>query len=165
MNTTWNKALILVSVLIIGLFGGMWVKDYLRPNTTIEYHTNDADEAKGALITFLASLHEKNYAAAVATYGNNYEQLENWNPAADPKDTATLWKYGCEQNGLNCLEVRNAVFDSQPDSQTFKFNVWFSEADKIHQFELQNGTSMFPFIVKKNSAGKYLVETMPVYTP
>ncbi len=132
--------------------------------TTI-VETTDENEAEGALITFLNSLYEKDYKAAATVYGGDYDQLRDWNPDVDPTDLALLWKGGCEQNGLNCMEIRNTDFASQPDKNTFLFNVWFNNQDRISEFTLRDGTSMFSFTVIKTDQEKYLVMTMPVYTP
>lgn len=150
---------------IIALFLGMYFQKFLNSSMVDVVKTTDENEAEGTLITFLSSLYEKDYEAAAMVYGGDYDQLREWNPDVGPTDLALLWKRGCEQNGLQCMEIRNTDFASQPDKNTFFFNVWFNNPDRISEFTQLGGTSMFSFTVIKTDQKKYLVMTMPVYTP
>ncbi|HBK33789.1 TPA: hypothetical protein DEP34_03200 [Candidatus Uhrbacteria bacterium] len=150
---------------IIALFLGMYFQKFLNSSIVTIIETTDENEAEGVLITFLDSLYEKDYDAATAVYGGDYDQLRDWNPDVEPTDLALLWKRGCEQNGLQCMEIRNTDFASQPDKNMFFFNVWFNNPDRISEFTQLGGTSMFSFAVIKTDQKKYLVITMPVYTP
>lgn len=137
------------------------------PMVTYIEETPD-QQAKAALIQFLSSLYEKNYAAATAYYGGDYSQLQDWNPSVDPQDYPTLWKNGCEMNGLHCLEIRNLTLASQPDANTFNFIVWFTNADGVTEFSVQpqgarEPVNEFTFTVTRDG-DQYFVETMPVYT-
>jgi len=150
--------------LIIAFGLGMLAEKRLRPavvNYVVE--PNDQNLGKGVIIDFLGSLHDKDYSKAVTAFGGDYTILRNWNPDIAPTDLADLWKNGCELNGLECLEIRNLAFASQPDSDTINYNVWFSNADKITEFkDPQSGASFFKFTVKRID-GKLLVITPPVY--
>src|SRR5690348_10767908 len=98
--------------MIATFFLGMWSQSALHP-PTIEYvPISESQQAQGALIKFLGSLYEKDYAQAASAFGGDYTQLRYWNPRINPTDTTSLWKNGCEVNGLNCLEIRNDVFAS-----------------------------------------------------
>jgi hypothetical protein len=159
---------IITTLVIIGLVTsfllGMYVQGHWRhPTTSYVYIPNDQDQAKGVLIDFLASLHDKNYAKAASVYGGDYSTLKYWNPVVNPDDVTMLWQHGCELNGLQCLEIRNLAFASQPDTDAFVFQVWFSNPDKITEFKSASGATSFPFTVIKDKSGKFLVENMPVY--
>lgn len=137
------------------------------PRVTYVEVTPD-QRAKATLVQFLGALYDKDYAAAVASYGGDYSQLQDWNPTVDPQDYPTLWKNGCEMNGLNCLEIRNLTLASQSDANTFNFIVWFTNPDDITEFSVQPEGALepqneFTFIVTRDD-DQYQVETMPVYT-
>jgi len=54
-----------------------------------------AEEAQQTLIKFFSLLNAKKYAEANALYGGSYEQLQVFNPDADPSDHAALWAGAC----------------------------------------------------------------------
>ena len=137
------------------------------PHVTYVEVTPD-QQAKATLIQFLDALHQKNYDAAIAYYGGDYDQLRDWNPTVEPENYPMLWKNGCEMNGLNCLEVRNLTLESQSDD-TFNFIVWFTNADGVTEFSVQpmgapEAQNEFMFTVTRDG-DQYRVETVPVYTP
>jgi hypothetical protein len=125
---------------------------------------SDIDLAEDALIGFLGALHDRDYAKAIPLYGGSYDVMRDWNPDTDPSDHLKLWQRACEENGLNCLDIRNIRFASRPDDQTFIFHVWFTNRDGYSEFTPFNGQSMFDFTVRKTS-GAYRVLTTPIYTP
>jgi hypothetical protein len=143
---------------------GMRVQAIKRPSSTqTVYVPSPEDQASDVLGRYLNALYQKDYATAVSLYGGDYSTLRNWNPAEDPNNLMTLWARGCEENGFNCLEIRNLRFAARPDPDTFNFNVWFSNRDKRSTFTV-NGQEMFVFTVVRRG-DKYLVTTDPVYTP
>jgi hypothetical protein len=157
-------AIIAFAALLIAFCLGMQDEKTLRPAVTnYVVEPNDQSIGKEAIIDFLASLHDKDYSKAVIAFGGDYGELRNWNPDIAPTDLAALWKAGCELNGLQCLEIRNLAFASQPDSDTIIYNIWFSNPDKITEFkDPQSGATFFKFTVKRID-GKLLVITPPVY--
>src|SRR5512132_1543226 len=80
-----------------------------------------AGEAQDALINFLSLLHTKNYADAIPLFGGDYEQLQVFNPKIDANDHLALWTWACDNQLLQCLEVRSATFKQQVgDSYIFQ---------------------------------------------
>ena len=128
------------------------------------------DNAQSALIAFLSKLHDKQYEEVSLYYGSNYDQLREWNPTVDKNDYAELWKNGCEQNGLNCLEIRNLEME-QKDG-TYIANVWFYGADGT-EFRIstpddssteKTSQNVFSFTITKSENDSFKVQTMPPYT-
>ena len=117
-------------------------------------------EANKALAQFLGLLHEGTYEAAGGLYGGDLYQLRDWNPAVDANDAATLWKDGCELNGLLCMQVDSITPVSHADG-AWTFSVVFRKDDGTLYYK--NGHSDFPFVVRAGNDGLYLVETMPPY--
>jgi hypothetical protein len=158
-------------IFVAGVFVGM----RLVPPRTIEhtiYAQTGDDKAKEAVGDFLSALHGKEYARAVQRYGGDYDTLRGWNPDTSADDLVTLWRRGCEQNGLNCLEVRN-LDTVQRNGVDFVVNVWFTNSDGITEFSrgaccggkpLKEPQHMFPFTVHRDGE-VYRVMTMPPYTP
>ena len=80
-----------------------------------------ASEAHDLLIDFLTGLHTKQYAEAVPLYGGEYEQLQVFNPEIDPNDKVALWIWVCDNQLLQCLEVRSTTFKEHVgDSYVFQ---------------------------------------------
>ena len=79
--------------------------------------TRDASAAESTLFDFFQALSDGDYERAVQLYGGSYEQLRAMNPQNDPDDLASLWKLGCEVNGLVCLPV-NRVVETRALSET-----------------------------------------------
>ena len=132
-----------------------------------------AEEAHTTLINFFTLLNAKKYAEADALYGGSYEQLQVFNPDADPSDHATLWASACEMSGLQCLEVRTATFkDLQGD--TYVFQVEFNNADGslfilgpccgANETEMPP-VSQFEHKVTRNASGQFVVMNLPPYVP
>jgi hypothetical protein len=154
---------------------GIVVGARLMPARTVEhtvYAPTADDHAKEAIIAFLSALYERDYSRAVDRYGGDYETLRVWNPDTDSGDFAALWQRGCEQNGLNCLEIRNLDV-VQRNGDDFVVNVWFTNRDGITEFKRgaccgsesnEEPQSIFPFTVHRDGE-EYRVLTMPPYTP
>ena len=119
------------------------------------------DNANRSLAQFLGLLHEHTYAAAGGQYGGDFSQLREWNPTADPNDVATLWKDGCEINGLLCMHVASITPVSNDANRVLTFNVAFTKDDGKPY--AKDGKTAFPFVVRAGSDGMYYVETMPLY--
>ena len=99
------------------------------PATEINNNFNAVEtQAQLDLVTFFEKLNQGNYEDAVSLYGGSFETLQGYNPDVDPEDQATLMKFGCEINGLTCLQVYNAELKSQSGGE-FIFEVQFRSAD------------------------------------
>jgi len=132
-----------------------------------------AGEAQQALINFFALLNKENYTEADALYGGSYEQLQVFNPDADPSDHATLWASACEMSGLQCLKVRTATF-KRLEGDTYVFQVEFNNADGslfilgpccgANETEMPP-VSQFEYKVTRSASGQFVVMDLPPYVP
>ena len=130
-------------------------------------------EAQAVLIDFFALLSQGQYDEADALYGGSYEQMQAWNPDIDPADHEALWKRACEQNGLQCLEIRSAIFKGLR-GDTNVFQVEFSNPDSslfvlgpccgANETEMPP-VSQFEYEVARIALGKFAVMTPPPYVP
>jgi hypothetical protein len=129
------------------------------------------DRARHSLRAYFGALSSGRYADAVALYGGSYETLIGWNPDVAPRYRATLFARGCEQNGLQCLRLKQVIGETTISAGEFNFVVEFLNDDGT-TFELgpccgeTDGPviTRFPFNVKK-VGGAYLVQDLPVYVP
>jgi len=129
--------------------------------------------AHDVLINFLTLLHTKKYADAVPLYGGEYDQLQVFNPQIDPADKAALWAWACDNQLLQCLEVRSATFKNLA-GDSYVFQVEFSKPDG-GLFVLgpccgSNETDMppvsqFEYTVSQNADHRYVVLNLPPYIP
>ncbi len=119
------------------------------------------DNANRSLAQFLGLLHERTYAAAGARYGGDLYQLRYWNPTVAENDVATLWKNGCEMNGLLCMQVASITPVSHV-GDAFTFDVTFATDDGTTTYA-KDGKTAFPFVVRSGDDGLDFVETMPLY--
>ena len=132
-----------------------------------------ADEAHDTLVNFLTLLHTKNYTSAVPLFGGDYEQLRVFNPEIDSNDHLALWTWACDNQLLQCLEVRAATFE-QLVGDSYIFQVEFSNPDGslfvlgpccgANETEMPP-VSQFEFTVTRNAEGKFVVMNMPPYVP
>ena len=132
-----------------------------------------AAEAHDVLVNFLNLLHTKKYAEAVPLYGGEYEQLQVFNTEIDPSDHVALWTWACDNQLLQCLEVRSATL-KQLVGDSYIFQVEFSNPDGS-LFVLgpccgANETDMPPFsqfeyTVSRNSDCRFVVMSTPPYVP
>lgn len=131
------------------------------------------NDAHDVLMNFLTLLHTKKYADAAPLYGGDYEQLKVFNTEINPADHVALWTWACDNQLLQCLEVRSVKFEQQV-GDSYVFQVEFSNADGS-LFALgpccgSNETEMppvsqFEYTVTRNSDGKFVVMNMPPYVP
>lgn len=141
-----------------------------RPATSLP---STASEAQDVLINFLTSLHVKDYAQAVPLYGGEYEQFQVFNPEIHPNDKAELWAWACDNQLLQCLEVRSATF-KEMTGDSYIFQVEFSNADGslfvlgpccgANETEMPP-VSQFEFTVSRNADGTFVVMNTPPYVP
>ncbi len=134
---------------------------------------SDTAKAKDVLIQFFALLNAGDYAEAETHFGGSYEQLQGYNPDIDPSDHVTLWRHGCELNGLVCLSVHNATIEEQ-QGEAFIFQVEFNNPDGslfvrgpccgADETDMPP-VSQFEYRVMKTSEGNFLVMDMPPYVP
>jgi hypothetical protein len=132
-----------------------------------------ASEAHDILVNFLTLLYTKNYAEATPLYGGEYESLEVFNPQINRADHVALWTWVCENQLLQCLEVRSTEFLHQ-EGDTYVFQVEFSNPDGslfvlgpccgANETEMPP-VSQFEFTVTRNAAGKFVVMNTPPYVP
>jgi hypothetical protein len=134
---------------------------------------NDSEKARAVLTTFFRALKDGNYDKAVQLYGGSYEILAAFNPDLSPDDHATLWKNGCQINGLKCLDIHAATFNEITASGEFIFTVEFITPDE-NLFVLdaccgENPSTpaqfQFEYRVVKGRDGEFRVIDMPVYLP
>jgi hypothetical protein len=132
-----------------------------------------ASEAQDVLINFLTSLHTGNYAQAVPLYGGEYESLQVFNPEIDPNDPIALWTWVCENQLLQCLEVRSTTF-KELVGDSYVFQVEFNNPDGslfvlgpccgANETEMPP-VSQFEFTVNRTADGKFVVMNTPPYVP
>ena len=125
------------------------------------------------LANFLTRLHTKDYAEAVPLYGGEYEQLQVFNAEIDPNDKLALWTWVCDNQLLQCLEVRSVTFKEQV-GDSYIFQVEFNNADGslfvlgaccgANETEMPP-VSQFEFSVARTADGKFVVMNTPPYVP
>jgi hypothetical protein len=130
-------------------------------------------EAHDVLVDFLTLLHNKNYAEAVPLYGGEYDQLQVFNTAIDPADHVALWAWACDNQLLQCLEVRSATF-KELRGDSYVFQVEFSNPDGslfilgpccgANETEMPP-VSQFEYTVSQNAEHRYVVMNPPPYVP
>jgi hypothetical protein len=126
------------------------------------------------MLRFFTALNEGDYAAAGSLYGGSYETLTGWNPDVPASDVIALWQRACEQNGLQCLPVREVVSQEQVSANVLKFIVHFRNPDGS-LFVLgpccgEDETSMPPVSefecnVARTSSGDFKAMCLPPYVP
>ena len=125
------------------------------------------------LLNFLTLLHTKNYVEAAPIYGGEYEALQVFNPQIDPEDHVALWAWACDNQLLQCLEVRSATF-KELRGDTYIFQVEFNNPDGslfvrgpccgATETEMPS-VSQFEFRVSRDSDQKFVVLDIPPYVP
>jgi hypothetical protein len=125
------------------------------------------------LVNFVTRLHTKDYAEAVPLYGGEYEQLQVFNTEIDPNDKLALWTWVCDNQLLQCLEVRSVTFKEQV-GDSYIFQVEFNNADGslfvlgaccgANETEMPP-VSQFEFSVARTADGKFVVMNTPPYVP
>lgn len=145
----------------------------ITPQTTETSLPSTAGEAHDVLVNFLTLLHTKNYTDAVPLFGGDYEQLQVFNNAIDPADHVALWTWACDNQLLQCLEVRSVTF-KQLIGDSYIFQVEFSNSDGslfvlgpccgANETEMPP-VSQFEFTVSRNAEHRYVVMNTPPYVP
>ena len=130
-------------------------------------------EAYDVLVNFLTRLHTKNYTDAAPLYGGEYEQLQVFNPEIDPDDHVALWTWACDNQLLQCLEVRSATF-KELRGDSYIFQVEFSNPDGslfvlgpccgANETEMPS-VSKFEYTVSRNADHRFVVMSTPPYVP
>ena len=123
----------------------------------------DLVQAREALQAYFDLLHDGRYAEAVSYYGGDYEVLKEWNPPVDRNDHATLFKSGCEVNGLQCLAIKVIDSEQEISAGEYRFTIEFV-ADDGGTFAREPSVERFDYTVKK-ADGQFLVQELPVYVP
>lgn len=132
-----------------------------------------ADEARSVLVNFLTLLHNGDYAGAAPLYGGEYEALQVFNPAIDINDHSALWAWVCDNQLLQCLEVRSVTF-LELVGDSYIFQVEFSNPDGslfvlgpccgANETEMPP-VSQFEFTVSRTAEGGFVVMNAPPYVP
>ena len=86
-------------------------------------------QAKIDLITYFEKLNQGKFEDAVTFYGGSFEVLQGYNPDINPLDRTTLMQFGCEFNGLTCLQVYDAEFKNKLSENEFLFDVRFRNSE------------------------------------
>ena len=125
------------------------------------------------LMNFLTLLHTKQYAEATQLYGGEYEQLQVFNNEIDPMDHVALWTWVCNNQLLQCLEVRSATF-KELRGDSYVFQVEFNNSDGslfvlgpccgANETEMPP-ISQFEYMVSRNMDGRFVVMNTPPYVP
>lgn len=127
---------------------------------------------ESVLYEFFSKLSEKQYESASKFYAGDYEQLQDWNPFIDKNDHNSLWKNGCEINGLNCLPVGVVVSTQKTAAGEYISFVRFIFSDG-HIFTQgsccgadQRGPVQTDFSIRvKEIGGQFFVLDLPPYSP
>lgn len=126
----------------------------------------DQDAALDTVLTFYQLLNAGNYEQAAALYAGDYAMLVEWNPHVDSTDYAQLLRQACTVNGLFCLRVKTARFDSlQPDG-SYRFLVQFEMPDgSLFSTGPEGTTPVFEFSATavKTSGDTWQILELPPY--
>jgi hypothetical protein len=162
-----------VFLLITIFLAGCSTPPIHTPQPTQTTLPSTASEAYDVVVRFLTLLHTKNYADAVPLYGGEYEQLQIFNPEIDPNDKVALWTWVCENQLLQCLEVRSATFQKLI-GDSYIFQVEFNNPDGslfvlgpccgANETEMPP-VSQFEYTVSRNADHRFVVMNMPPYVP
>ena len=143
------------------------------PTLTSTTLPSTAGEAQEVLVKFLMSLHTKNYPDAVPLYGGEYDQLRVFNSELDPNDYLALWTWACDNQLLQCLEVRSTTF-KELRGDSYVFQVEFNNSDGslfvlgpccgANETEMPP-VSKFEYTVSRNADHRYVVMNTPPYVP
>jgi hypothetical protein len=135
--------------------------------------SSTASEAQNVLVNFLTLLHTRKYTQAVPLYGGEYEALQVFNTEIDPNDRVALWTSVCDNQLLQCLEVRSATFQELV-GDAYIFQVEFNNPDGslfvlgpccgANETEMPP-VSQFEFTVTRQADGTFVVLNMPPYVP
>jgi hypothetical protein len=131
-------------------------------------------QARSVLVRWLELLSADRFAEAVELYGGDYGVLEYWNPPLAPQDYEGLLHNGCKINGLQCLPVKEIVQVAASGDSGFAFTVKLGNDDGSTlvigpccgaSAEDEPPDSLFVFWVRPHEGGRFVVESLPPYTP
>ena len=160
-------------ILLTILFVGCTSQPTGIPQTTPTSLPSTMGEAQDVLVDFLTLLHTKHYTDAAPLYGGEYEQLQVFNPEIDSNDHVALWAWACDNQLLQCLEVRSVTLQ-QLVGDSYIFQVEFSNQDGslfvlgpccgANETEMPP-VSQFEYTVARNADHRYVVMNTPPYVP
>ena len=163
-------------ILFIGIALASCAAPPVNPSSTQPAPTSlpsTTSEAHDVLVNFLILLHTRKYTQAVPLYGGEYEALQVFNTEIDPNDHVALWAWACDNQLLQCLEVRSATFQELLGDAHI-FQVEFSNPDGslfvlgpccgVTETEMPS-VSQFEFTVTRNADGRFVVLNTPPYVP
>ncbi len=170
---------VLVMVLVVALYF-----IFSQNDLSVNQVKNDPDMqlAQSTLENYFSLLNIGKYSEAVIHHGSGYDALMDWNPDLTPKDRDLLLQRGCEQNGWQCLRVREVLSAEKVNESVVAENQVVKEYKFTVQFNNNDGTlfkfgpccgateaemptrTEFEYIVKKADNG-FIVMTAPQYRP
>lgn len=176
------KRLLFFTLAVLLLISACTARQATQPDATAAAQENTLEptslpstmaEAHAVLVDFLTLLNTKQFADAARLYGGEYEPLQVFNPEIDPADHVALWAWACDQQLLQCLEVRSPTF-KELRGDSYVFQVEFSNPGGslfvlgpccgANETEMPS-ISQFEYTVRRNSDMKYAVMNTPPYVP
>jgi hypothetical protein len=176
------KRLYFFALIVLLLISACTARQATQPSATAAVLENTLEptslpstmaEAHDVLVNFLTLLNTKQYDEAAPLYGGEYEQLQLFNSEIDPADHAALWAWACDNQLLQCLEVRSATF-KELRGDSYVFQVEFSNPDGslfvlgpccgANETEMPP-VSQFEYMVSRNAEMKFVVMNTPPYVP
>jgi hypothetical protein len=131
------------------------------------------EHARNVLLSFLSALASQHYMEAARYYGGTYDHLRGWNPGIDPQDLPSLWRAGCEFNGLQCLGRAEVVRTERlsPTETRFHLRLFHASGEPFVQGPCCGETaatmpprSEFAFTVRRVDS-QFRVMDPPPYVP
>jgi hypothetical protein len=157
----WSTHELLTAPMVLRYDGDRWTPE----------HT--PEQARIALLAFLAALGEGHYMEATWLYGGSYDTMRMWNPDMAPDDLPGLWRSACLHNGLQCLGRAEPVDVEVLSATDLRFTVHLLTAAGERFVlgpccgeteETMPPQRVFTFTVRR-SGDRYLVLDTPPYMP
>lgn len=133
----------------------------------------EMETAQATLESFFSLLAYGAYEQAAGIYGGQYDVLIYQNPHIPPDDVEALWRNACQNNGYQCLEIKNVISGRMDENGFYHFMVEFQQKDGslfvagpccgASETEMPP-QSQFEFTVRRDH-GVFSVADLPVYIP
>lgn len=136
-------------------------------DSTPSVATDDVEQAREVLKTYLTALYEGRYEEAVTLYGGAYETLQGLNPSVDREDYSGLFANACEFNGYQCLAVHSITLEETVSPTEHVFLVEFIDSTgELLRFTPPPGSpneprTQFSFTVIKQDERLQVLEIPP----
>jgi hypothetical protein len=176
------KRLYFFALIVLLLISACTARQATQPSATAAVLENTLEptslpstmaEAHDVLVNFLTLLNTKQYDEAAPLYGGEYEQLQIFNSEINPADHVALWAWACDNQLLQCLNVRSIIF-KELRGDSYVFQVEFSNPDGslfvlgpccgANETEMPP-VSQFEYTVSRNAEMKFVVMNTPPYVP